>query len=332
MEVNTVKAIITDGCGGIFLKQIPVPELGDYDCLVKIKSCLFCSTTDRHIVENSFDFGLKYPVVLGHESIGEVIEKGGKVRNFSTGDMVSRAYALYPDECDNEGNSSGWGGFAEYGKIRDWKAMLDDGIYKTQSDVPGFFLYMQKLPRSLDWRKAMMISCQKEIYSALKKVPFNRDASYLIAGAGAAGTLFAEFLKKKGAGDVTLTARREDQLQAAQKISSADDALTFDNLRGPYDILIDTSGSAGFVIQIASRFFASDSKIYSYAIYPEAPLFKSVRIDPLEYSVHDEISSMLADGTISCAPYISSEFNIDDAEAAWRAVIDKKGIKIAIIF
>lgn len=327
-----MNAIITDGCGGISVRQIPMPEHGDYDCLVKIKSCLFCSTTDRHIVENSFNFGLKYPVVLGHESIGEVVETGRNVRNFSNGDIVSRAYSIYPDECDKVGNSSGWGGFAEYGKIRDWKTMLDDGIYKTQADVPGFFLYMQKLPQSLDWRKAMLISCQKEIYSALKKVPFKRETRYLITGAGAAGTLFAEFLKKRGACDVTLTARREDQLRVAQKISSADYALPFEKLRGLYDIMIDTSGCSGFVEKTASSFLAPDSKIYSYAIYPEAPRFESVRIDPLEYSVHDEISSMLAEGMISCKPYISSEFVIDDADAAWQAVIGKKGIKTAIIF
>ena len=87
-----MKAIITDGRGGISVEETPMPEISEYDCLVKMKSCLFCSTTDRHIVENSFEFGLSYPAVLGHESIGTVIKSGSKVRNFSIGDIVSRAY------------------------------------------------------------------------------------------------------------------------------------------------------------------------------------------------------------------------------------------------
>jgi len=41
---------------------------------------------------------------------------------------------------------------------------------------------------------------------------------------------------------------------------------------------------------------------------------------------------MLADGTIGCEPYISFEFGIDDAVTAWQAIIDKKGIKTAVIF
>ena len=210
--------------------------------------------------------------------------------------------------------------------------MLDDGLYKTQSDVPGFFLYMQKLPRQLDWRKAMMLSCQKEIYSSLAKVPFQKNARYLVAGAGTAGCLFAEFLKKKGALDVTLTARREKQLATALKLSSADHALTIENLAGTYDILIDSSGSAEFVEKIASQNLASGGQIYSYAIYPDKKRFDSIRIDPVEYSVHDEITSMLLAGTIDCTPYISFEFGIDDAKTAWQTIIDKKGIKTAIIF
>jgi len=327
-----MKAIIADGSGGISVEQIRMPEISEYDSLVKMKSCLFCSTTDRHIVEKSFDFGLSYPAVLGHESIGIVIETGSKVRNFSPGETVSRAYSLYPEEFDKNGTASAWGGFAEYGKVRDWKAMLEDGLYKNLESVPGYFLYMQKLPHGLEWRKAMVISCQKEIYSSLKKVLFKKDARYLVAGAGTAGSLFAEFLKKKGALNVTLTARREKQLATALKLSSADHAISIENLAGTYDILIDSSGSVDFVEKIASQNLAPGAQIYSYAIYPDKKRFDSIRIDPLEHSVHDEVVSMLLDETINCAPYISFEFGIDDAEAAWQTILDRKSVKTAIIF
>ena len=331
-----MKALITDGEGGLELQDIATPTIGEYDCLVKIKSCLFCNTTDRHIVESSFDFGLTYPAVLGHESIGEVVETGSKVTNFSTGDLVARPYAVYPDVLTREGLGSAWGGFAEYGMIRDYKAMLNNGVVK-QEDVPSFFLYMQKIPAGIDWRKAMMISCQKEIFSSAALIDVV-GKTILISGAGVVGCLFADFLKLRGAEKVVVAARRPEQLEFVRKNTSADQTTFLNDIGEQFDCIVDTTGNLDVLKKISSSYLLADGMIYSYAIYDnmEDKFFtqntaRFQRIDPQEYLAHEDICKMIADNVIDCTPYITHEYKIEDYQQAWNSVCNKKTVKTAII-
>jgi len=332
-----MKALITDGKGGIELQDIAMPAIGEYDCLVKMKSCLFCNTTDRHIVESSFNFGLTYPAVLGHESIGKVVETGSKVTDFTIGDLVARPYAAYPDALTQEGLGSAWGGFAEYGMIRDYKAMLNDGVVK-QEDVPSFFLYMQKIPAEIDWPKAMMISCQKEIFSSAALLDVS-GKTILISGAGVAGCLFVDFLKLRGAAKVVVGARRPEQREFVLKNTSADQALAFNEINEQFDCIVDTSGSLDLLKSLSSKNLLSDGMIYSYAIYDNmedeffaqnAPRFQ--RIDPQEYLAHEDICKMIADNVIDCTPYITHEYKIEDYQQAWNSVCNKTTVKSAIVF
>ena len=332
-----MKALIIDGKGGIELQNIAIPTIGEYDCLVKIKSCLFCNTTDRHIVESSFDFGLTYPAVLGHESIGEIVETGSEVSNFVIGDLVARPYAVYPDAVTREGLGSAWGGFAEYGMIRDYKAMLTDKEIK-RDDVPSFFLYMQKIPAGINWQKAMMISCQKEIYSSAALIEV-AGKTILISGAGVAGCLFADFLKLRGAKKVVVAARRSEQLEFVRKNTSAEQALSFDELDEKFDCIVDTSGSLDLLKNLSSKYLLPDGNIYSYAIYSNMKdeffsqnIARFKRVDPQEYLAHKDICKMITDNVIDCSPYITHEYNIKDFRQAWDSICNKKTVKTAIVF
>jgi threonine dehydrogenase-like Zn-dependent dehydrogenase len=332
-----MKALITDGKGGISLQDIAIPTIGEYDCLVKMKSCLFCNTTDRHIVENSFNFGLTYPAVLGHESIGEVVETGSKVSDFSIGDLVARPYAVYPDVLTQEGFGSAWGGFAEYGMIRDYKAMLNNGATKEE-DVPSFFLYMQKIPAEINWRNAMMISCQKEIFSSAALIDVT-GKTILVSGAGVAGCLFADFLKLRGAAKVVVAARRPEQLEFVRKNTAADQALAFNDINEQFDCIVDTTGNLNVLKKISSRYLFPVGMIYSYAIYHnmEDEFFtrntaRFQRVDPHEYLAHEDICKMIADNVIDCTPYITHEYKIEDYQQAWDSVCNKKTVKTAIVF
>jgi len=341
-----VKAIVTSGNGAINIGTAAMPVIGDYDCLVKIKTCLFCNSTDRHIIDGTFDFGIQYPCILGHESIGQIISVGSKVKNFASGDWVTSPNAVYPGEVEN-GMGSGFGGFAEFGKIRDSAAMSADGIIREQ-DITEFFRYMQKIPAELSPDKCFLIGCSKEIYSSVKQIIANggiNGRSFLIAGAGAAGCLFALFLKINGAENVSITARQQGQLDFALKSTPVDKAIPFSelNLHGrSFDALIDTTGSSAAVNHLLDNPIHKDGYFYSYAVYPEMAQkeffenFKKrirfLRIDPVESSTHDEICRMLMHNILDTSSFITYRFNIDDAAQAWATVRDKKTVKTAVLF
>jgi len=330
-----VKAIITLGDGSVSLAHVPPPDIGPYDSLVKIHSCLFCNTTDRHIIDRSFDFGLVYPCVLGHESIGEIVTIGKRVRNFDLGDRVTRPYSVYPDETLG-GLGSGWGGFAEYGKIRDIHAMIEDGE-SSETTIPNFFRCMQKIPKSVPLDEAAMITPLREIYSSAAKIPNVEGRSILIAGAGIAGVLFAKFLHLRGAGAIAIAARRQTACAFALSETPATEAKPLEEFCGHrFDIAIDTTGSTEIAKSIVENCLAPKTATYTYAIYPPSEeddfLHGITRIDPQEADAHDAICALLSSGQLKTAHWITKKFQPDEAVAAWQSVLAKESLKTSIVF
>ena len=51
---DTMKAVVVKGPDQMeILRDIPVPSIGDYEALVKIRACGYCNGTDTHIIEGT---------------------------------------------------------------------------------------------------------------------------------------------------------------------------------------------------------------------------------------------------------------------------------------
>ena len=106
--------------------ELPEPKPGPFDALVETKACGICNSTDAKILEGEFQPGT-YPILLGHESVGEVIRVGSEVRNFKVGDVVLRS-RLEDEHVPLAGGRSRWGGFAE-------KALVTDAWAREGKDI-----------------------------------------------------------------------------------------------------------------------------------------------------------------------------------------------------
>jgi propanol-preferring alcohol dehydrogenase len=122
------------------LVDIPVPEPGPTDLLVKIRACAVCRT-DLHVAEG--DLPVHRPdVVPGHEVVGTVAALGADVEGFLLGERVGIAWLRHTDGtcvycrrgqenlCPNS-RYTGWdadGGYAEYATVpADFAYRLPDG-------------------------------------------------------------------------------------------------------------------------------------------------------------------------------------------------------------
>jgi len=84
-------ALVKTGPGpGLELTDVPVPKPGINDVLIRVHKTGICGT-DLHI--ESWDAwaadAIHPPLVIGHEFVGEIVEVGGNVADFSPGDLVS---------------------------------------------------------------------------------------------------------------------------------------------------------------------------------------------------------------------------------------------------
>jgi propanol-preferring alcohol dehydrogenase len=68
------------------LREIPVPQPGSEQVLVRIHACGVCRT-DLHVVDGELTEP-KLPLVPGHEIVGTVVKKGDKVGDVSVGDRI----------------------------------------------------------------------------------------------------------------------------------------------------------------------------------------------------------------------------------------------------
>lgn len=329
---RSMKAAITDGRGGLQLGEVPVPKIGDHDCLVKINACAFCNSTDAHIVNGTMPFDLPYPAVLGHETVGTVVEIGNAVRQFNVGDRVLRAYALYPDQSA-DGIGSAWGGFAEFGRVTDWDVM---------GNPPDALRYQQKIPPQLSDAQATLLIPQKEIWSSLNKLPDIINRHFVITGAGITGLLFGWFLKHRGAARVTVVARRRGPLQRVLEFEAADDVCLFDNLHDlprDYDAMIETTGSATAAMR-AIPCIREDGVVYAYAVYPadgDAAALEAfqaarqfVRIDPDEASAERIVHELALKELLHMDKLVTHSFPLDRIADAWNAVLSKEAMKVIV--
>jgi len=71
-------------------RDVPVPEVGPEDILIKVRCCGVCHT-DLHIVENEIP-GARLPLIPGHEVIGTVERAGEKACRFRVGQRVGAAW------------------------------------------------------------------------------------------------------------------------------------------------------------------------------------------------------------------------------------------------
>lgn len=81
--------------GHASLEEMALPEISEYQALVKVTAGALCGT-DMKIIHNNLKGFADYPTILGHEGVGRIVKTGSKVRNFEIGDKVVLPYIFNP--------------------------------------------------------------------------------------------------------------------------------------------------------------------------------------------------------------------------------------------
>ena len=94
-----MKALVWHGKEDIRYESVPDPEIEDKgDAIIKVSSCAICGS-DLHLFHN-FIPGMTPGDVMGHESMGEVVEVGSGVKNLKVGERVVIPFTIYCGECE----------------------------------------------------------------------------------------------------------------------------------------------------------------------------------------------------------------------------------------
>jgi len=87
---------------GLWLEQLPEPEIGINDVLIKVKRAAICGT-DLHIYnwDAWAQKTIPVPMVVGHEFVGEIVAVGSNVIDFQAGQLVSGEGHVVCGRCRN---------------------------------------------------------------------------------------------------------------------------------------------------------------------------------------------------------------------------------------
>ena len=87
---------------GLWLEDVPVPEVGDDDVLIQIRKTSICGT-DVHIYnwDAWSQKTIPVPMVVGHEFVGVVERVGERVQGFAPGDLVTGEGHIVCGHCRN---------------------------------------------------------------------------------------------------------------------------------------------------------------------------------------------------------------------------------------
>ena len=301
--------------------ELPMPEFGPYEALVRIDLCVICNSTDGMLVDGTlpFDF-IRYPLVLGHETVGTVVAVGDKATSFQVGDRVTRSGYKAPADA---GLFAAWGGFAEYGVAEDVEAMKRDGVKHG-------FATPKAIPKRLSDREAALLISLGELHSFTSQLDV-KGKTVLVLGTGIAGLGIAWFAKRFGAAKVAVAGRREERLELALR-AGADEVVntrkpeTIPNLRA--DVIIEASGSEDVFVH-TFRLLASGGHIAVYGVAEDAyriPLSKGPRqfslrhYDPNEAGSMDEVCRMMLEGEFPVKLWVTHEWPFERIDEAFRQV------------
>jgi len=206
-----VKALVKKkGETGLWLEDVPEPEIGINDVLIRVHRTGICGT-DVHIYKWD-DWAQKtipVPMIVGHEFVGEVVEVGSNVEDFHPREIVSGEGHVVCGLCRNclAGRRhlcaktvgvgvNREGAFAEYISLPMTNVWHHDGI---------------------DWDIASIFDpFGNAVHTALSFPVLGEDV--LITGAGPIGLMAAAVVRHAGARHVVITDVNPWRLELAKKL------------------------------------------------------------------------------------------------------------------
>src|SRR5258708_5915438 len=194
---KTMRAGVYRDKGVVRVEEVPVPEVGPGEVLIKVAACGVCGTDIKKI----FQRYVEPPQILGHELAGTVVAVGPGVTKFAPGDRVMSFHHIPCEKCfycerrqfsqckqyKATGLTAGFtpngGGFAEYVKAMPWVA--ERGIIA--------------LPDNVSFEEATFLEPINTILQAVQKARIVNGETVLVAGCGPIGLQLLMVTKLTGA-------------------------------------------------------------------------------------------------------------------------------------
>lgn len=314
--------------------ELDRPTPGPYQAVVQTKVAALCNATDRKLIEGHFPGVDTYPLVLGHEGAGVVVEAGEKVRNFQVGDHAIGGLVF---EFSDPKLASGWGGFCEYTLVNDHDAMVEDGVASEEHGWFECYEIQRPVDKDIPLDEAALLCTWREVYGGFGDFHLKAGDDILIFGAGPVGLSFVKFARLLGLhwiGVVEPNPGRHELVRAmgADAVYMPEDVP---NLKGDIpqlDAVIDAVGAPA-IVNLAIPLIKMGGSVCIYGVLPDGPLHLDRTEAPYNFNlfVHqwptrhreraaqEPLCQWIRDGKLKASEFVTHAFPVERINEALEA-------------
>ena len=312
------------------VSQVPVPECQRGQALLKVKAVGICGS-DIHAYYGKHPF-MSFPITLGHEAAGEVIQVGEDVTNVKVGDRVLMRPQKVCGKCR----------MCREGRYNICKTLEVLGCQCTgaSSDyypVKAELLY--KLPDGIDYDVGTIIEPLSVGVRAVNRPGDVKGRNVLVIGAGTIGNVVMQSAKALGANKVVISDVSDYKLDMARQCGAdvtvnvarekledvLDRELGIDGL----DVVYECSANSAALNQMM-RYGRKGMAFVIVAVYGKKPEIEMGLVQDREYEIfgtlmyrHEDYLTairLVSEGKVNLKALISREFPLEEAAQAYKYI------------
>ena len=246
------------------LEEVARPEARADEVLIKVEVCGVCHS-DLHVADGDWTqlAGIvKKPLILGHEIVGRVVERGAAVQSVEVGDRVGVPWVQWTcGKCEfcREGNEN----LCVQQRIT---GVMVDGGYAEYAKAPAS--HVVKIPEALSAEQAAPLLCAGvTVHRALKqaKIRAGQRQRLAVFGVGGLGHIAVQIGRAAGA-EVTAIDVSEEKLALAKSLGAAR------TLNAAGNVVKEVRGSGGVHVAIVTSAAKSAYDMAFYCVRPTGTL------------------------------------------------------------
>lgn len=337
-----MKAAVLVAPGQFELRDVPVPECGASDVLIKVERCGICGT-DLHIYHGNYSAD-RLPLIPGHEFSGTIAEMGSDVKGLHIGQPVTADINLGCRSCF----------YCRKNEILSCPQMVQLGIHVNGGmaeyvRVPAYAVV--PLPAAMPIEEGAMVEPLSCIVRAFRKSHLRLGESVLVIGAGPIGQMHLQLALRSGAAPVIVIEPNVQRAQLAKDLGAdfvvTDAAQLEATVRAAtdgrgVDVAIESVGSTE-LYERALAMIRSGGRVIAFGLAKPGHTF---RISALDFVLREqgvqasvagmgddmhEAATLLGYKRIDVAPFLTTIYRLDDVEHAFaRLAEDKSVLKIQL--
>jgi L-iditol 2-dehydrogenase len=323
------------------LRDRPRPSPGPDEVLVAVRDVGICGS-DVHYYEHGRigDYVVENPLVLGHESAGEVVEIGENVTTLEAGDRVALEPGVPCRRCPHCKS----GDYHLCADVRFMATPPHDGAFTEYVAWPADYAY--ELPDSVSTTAGALCEPLSVGIHACRRGDVGTGDTVLVAGAGPIGLLVMEAARAAGATDVIVTDVVDEKLAFARErgadlvvnVAEADLGAAVEGYTNGVgaDVVVEASGAISS-IQTTIDVVRRGGTVVLVGLASEATVpFDVLDIIDNELDVlgsfrykntYPAAIDLLADGVVDVEGIVGFESSLEEIDDAFQRAMDPTVIK-----